>query len=291
MSGRFGRIRHPAVAGHFYPSSEEELILEIERCFKSDIGPGRIPEPRLGTRSLIGLVSPHAGYVYSGPVAAHGFKYLAEDGLPETIIIIGPNHTGVGSGVSLYDSGVWKTPLGDVDIDDELADRIRNMSNLIDIDYSAHQNEHSIEVQIPFIQYIYRKMDKTFNIVPIVLMMQDINTAVDVGRAIYEGIKSIARDVVIIASTDFTHYEPHKIASEKDRYAIDAILSLDYEKLIREIYSRDISMCGFGPVAAMLYAAKLLGAGDTKLLKYATSGDVTKDYSSVVAYASIAILK
>ena len=284
-------VREPAVAGYFYPSTREGLISEIERCFRSELGPGDIPS-RIGSeRKLVGLVSPHAGYVYSGPVAAHGYRFMAEDGLPQTVVILGPNHTGMGSGVSIYARGAWKTPLGVVDVDSELADVIVKSSTIIDIDQLAHRSEHSVEVQVPFLQYIYGKAGASLRIVPIVLMMQDINTAMEVGKAIYDAASSLGRDIVIVASSDFTHYEPHSRAVEKDRIAIDRILALDPPGLIKEVYARDISMCGFGPVAAMLHAAKLMGASKATLLKYATSGDVTGDRSSVVGYASIAVTR
>jgi len=292
MSSKYKDLREPAVAGYFYPADADQLTKQIEQCFISKIGPGSLPTyPAKGVRNLIGLVSPHAGYIYSGPVAAHGYKYIASDGLPESFVILGPNHTGVGSGVSIFPQGMWRTPLGVVEIDYELANAILKSSGIIDIDTTAHRYEHSIEVQLPFLQYIYEKANKSFKFVPIVLMMQDINTALDIGKAIYEGISEVGRDTVIIASTDFTHYEPHHVAQEKDRYAIEQILNLNPSGLIREVYERDISMCGFGPVAAMLEAARLLGAKKTHLLKYATSGDVTGDKSSVVAYASIIITK
>lgn len=292
MWSKFNDLREPAVAGYFYPADAYQLTKQIEKCFTSEIGPGSLPvyAPK-GNRNLIGLVSPHAGYIYSGPVAAHGYKYMAGDGLPESLVIIGPNHTGIGSGVSIFPRGTWRTPLGTVEIDDELSNAILNASEIIDADISAHRYEHSIEVQLPFLQYIYRATSRHFKFVPIVLMMQDIKTALDIGRAVYKGISDVGRDAVIIASTDFTHYEPHNVAQEKDKYAIKQILNLNPAKLIEEVYTRNISMCGFGPVAAMLEAARLLGAKKSYLLKYATSGDVTGDKSSVVAYASIVVTK
>ena len=279
-------IRFPAVSGLFYPSSKDSLIKQIENCFLSHIGPGSLPRlnPE-GKREIVALVVPHAGYMYSGPVAAHSYFSLAEDGKPEIIVILGPNHTGIGSGVSIMISGKWRTPLGDVEIDEDTAKTIVEKSKFVDIDELAHTHEHSIEVQLPFLQYVLRD----FKFVPICMMMQDLKTSRDVGEAIASSIKG--KNAIIIASTDLTHYEDQKSASIKDRSVIESILSLDEEKLERIITEMNVSMCGPGPVAAAIYAAKLLGAKSAYLLKYATSGDITGDYSSVVGYTSIKIVK
>ena len=279
-------IRFPAVSGLFYPSSKDSLIKQIENCFLSHIGPGSLPRlnPE-GKREIVALVVPHAGYMYSGPVAAHSYFSLAEDGKPEIIVILGPNHTGIGSGVSIMISGKWRTPLGDVEIDEDTAKTIVEKSKFVDIDELAHTHEHSIEVQLPFLQYVLRD----FKFVPICMMMQDLRTSRDVGEAIASSIKD--KNAIIIASTDLTHYEDQKSASIKDRSVIESILSLDEEKLERIITEMNVSMCGPGPVAAAIYAAKLLGAKSAYLLKYATSGDITGDYSSVVGYTSIKIVK
>jgi len=279
-------IRFPAVSGLFYPSSKDSLIKQIENCFLSHIGPGSLPRlnPK-GKREIVALVVPHAGYMYSGPVAAHSYFSLAEDGKPEIIVILGPNHTGIGSGVSIMISGKWRTPLGDVEIDEDTAKTIVEKSKFVDIDELAHTHEHSIEVQLPFLQYVL----KDFKFVPICMMMQDLKTSRDVGEAIASSIKG--KNAIIIASTDLTHYEDQKSASIKDRSVIESILSLDEEKLERIITEMNVSMCGPGPVAAAIYAAKLLGAKSAYLLKYATSGDITGDYSSVVGYTSIKIVK
>ena len=278
--------RFPAVSGLFYPSSKDSLIKQIENCFLSHIGPGSLPRlnPK-GKREIVALVVPHAGYMYSGPVAAHSYFSLAEDGKPEIIVILGPNHTGIGSGVSIMISGKWRTPLGDVEIDEDTAKTIVEKSKFVDIDELAHTHEHSIEVQLPFLQYVLRD----FKFVPICMMMQDLRTSRDVGEAIASSIKD--KNAIIIASTDLTHYEDQKSASIKDRSVIESILSLDEEKLERIITEMNVSMCGPGPVAAAIYAAKLLGAKSAYLLKYATSGDITGDYSSVVGYTSIKIVK
>jgi len=277
-----GKVRRPAVAGTFYAGDPVSLKRQIEECFKSPIGPGRLPGPSpRGEKRIISLISPHAGYMYSGPVAAHGYLSLAESYRPSLVILLGPNHTGMGSGVSLMASGIWETPLGRVEIDEEVAREIHRLSGIIDLDDLAHLGEHSIEVQLPFLQYIMGG----FKIVPIAMMMQDLATSREVGRAVGEAVKG--RDALIIASTDFTHYESQSEAERKDGKVIEAILSLDEEKVIDTVYRYNVSMCGYGPVAAAVTASKILGAEKATLLKYATSGDVTGDRYQVVGYASI----
>ncbi|MEM4699474.1 MAG: AmmeMemoRadiSam system protein B [Candidatus Nezhaarchaeales archaeon] len=278
-------MRRPAVAGYFYESDPKALRARIEGCFLSKLGPGKLPKVATdGPRRIKGLVAPHAGYMYSGPVAAHAYLALAEDGIPDTVVIIGPNHTGWGAGISMMADGWWRTPLGDIEIDSELARAIQERSELIAIDEEAHLGEHSIEVQLPFLAYLYGTRVK---FVPICMMLQSYEACVDVGRAVASA--SRGRNVVIVASSDFTHYESQASAEAKDRLAIELIERLDPKGLLEVVESRGISMCGPGPVAAMLIASSLLGATSAKLLKYATSGDVTHDYSSVVGYSSILV--
>lgn len=273
------------VAGQFYAGTRSELLRQIEQCYLSIHGPGKLPKVGRGIRKILGLVSPHAGYMYSGPVAAHGFSRIAEDGLPECVIILGPNHTGVGSGVSIMTSGRWKTPLGDVQIDEDLSNSIRLASGIIDDDPAAHAYEHSIEVQLPFLQHIFGE----FKIVPICMMLQDERTSLEVGDAIAEA--AAGKDVLIVASTDFTHYEPQSLAVEKDRKVIEKIIRMDPRGLVRTVDEEGITMCGYGPVSAMLQAAKKLGAKKAELLKYATSGDTAGPMAQVVGYASIVVSK
>lgn len=277
-------MRPPVVAGQFYAGTRSELIEQIEWCYTHPHGPGKVPRMRAGPRRLVGLVSPHAGYMYSGPVAAHGFTYMAQDGMPSSIVIIGPNHRGVGSGVSIITSGKWSTPLGEVQIDEALSKAIKQTSDIIDVDMVAHAYEHSLEVQLPFLQHLF---GNKFKIVPICIMLQDIKTSKEVGNAIAKA--SGGKDVVIIASTDFTHYESQSSATTKDHKAIDKILALDPEGLIRTVEEEAITMCGYGPVSAMLQAATKLGAKKAKLLKYATSGETAGPMAQVVGYGSIAV--
>ncbi|MDI9623898.1 MAG: AmmeMemoRadiSam system protein B [Methanothermobacter sp.] len=275
--------RNPAVAGTFYEAEADALRKRIEWCFQHKLGPGKIP--KIGNkRKLKAVIAPHAGYMYSGPVAAHAYHEVAADGFPETFIILCPNHTGMGSGISMMSKGEWITPLGSVKIDEELAKELLEASGIIDMDESAHIGEHSCEVHLPFLQYF----NQDFKIVPICMWMQDLETAKEIGDTIKDA--SSGKDVLIIASTDFTHYEPAEVAYKKDQKVLEAILSLDENMMYERIYQHNVSMCGYGPVAASIIAAKGLGATKGKLLKYATSGDITGDNSSVVGYASV-ILK
>ncbi|BDH79718.1 MAG TPA: AmmeMemoRadiSam system protein B [Methanothermobacter sp.] len=272
--------RKPAVAGTFYEAEAEALKKRIKWCFHHQLGPGGIP--RIGDkRRLKAVIAPHAGYIYSGPVAAHTYHAVAADGFPETFIILCPNHTGRGSGVSIMPRGEWITPLGPVKIDEELATELLEASGIIDMDESAHLGEHSCEVHLPFLQYF----NQEFKIVPICMWMQDLETAKEIGNAITDA--SPGKDFLVIASTDFTHYEPAEVAYKNDQKVLEAILSLDENSLYERIYQYNVSMCGYGPVAASIIAAKGLGATSGRLLKYATSGDMTGDNSSVVGYASV----
>ena len=235
------KIRRPCQAGAFYPASKDELVKSIEDCFLTSLGPGRKPSVNIdGKREVKGIVSPHAGYIYSGPIAAHSYTALAEDGKPDLAVLIGPNHTGVGSGVSLMSEGVWETPLGRLEIDKAAAERISASSDIIDIDELAHTYEHSIEVQLPFIRYF----KKDFAFVPILVSRARIDVYKELGKEIAGSIKDYGKEVVIIASSDMTHYEEHESAKKKDTLAIEAILNLDEDLLLKRVAQYDISMCG-----------------------------------------------
>ena len=273
--------RKPAVAGLFYEKDPDSLRKQIECCFKHELGPGNIP--KMGDeRNIKGAIAPHAGYVYSGPVAAHTYYDIAEDGFPETFIILCPNHTGMGSGVSTMNRGSWETPLGLVDIDSEFADLMMEQSGIIDSNPDAHLREHSAEVQLPFLQYL----NPEFKFVPVTMWMQDIKTSKDVGISINETAKELDKDVVVIASTDFTHYESKKQAYIQDMQVIDAIKDMDQNLMMDRVAELNVTICGYGPVAATMMAVKEIGAISCEFKKYATSGDTTGDDSSVVAYAS-----
>jgi AmmeMemoRadiSam system protein B len=274
------KIRRPAVSGMFYAGTAGELREQIEWCYKHELGPGTIPRVNSrGLRNIVAVVVPHAGYYYSGPVAAHAYKELAEDGVFDTAVILGPNHTGYGYPVSLWAGGGWSTPLGEVEVDKKLAQRL--LGDVIEADEIAHIHEHSIEVQLPWLQYLYGKV----KIVPITMLAQDIETARIVGKSIGQA----GDNLIVIASSDLTHYEPHSIAVEKDSSVIEAIIALDEEELYERCERLGCTMCGYGPVAAAIVAAKEMKAQKASLLKYATSGDTSGDFSRVVGYGSIVI--
>ena len=219
-------------------------------------------------------------------MAAHSYYHLASAGMIGSVIILGPNHTGMGSGVSTMVEGEWSTPLGDVPIDQVLAREIVKESGIIDVEDEAHRNEHSIEVQLPFLQFIY---PRRFKFVPICMMLQDLQTSVEIGAAV---MKVAARhNVTIIASSDWTHYEPQAVAEPKDRLAIQAALEMNEKQFQQTVEEKAVTACGYGPVTTMIHAVKLLGAKKTTLLSYQTSGDVTGDMSSVVGYAAAAFEK
>ena len=270
-------MRHPRVAGQFYPADPRELKAQIEALFLHKLGPGRLPEVKEGNR-LLAIMSPHAGYMFSGPIAAHSYMALAES-FPKggTIIVIGPNHTGFGAPVALTTQD-WQMPFGTVSIDGELADML--VKGGIADDISAHRYEHSVEVQVPFIQYL----SKDFLFLPIVMMDQSRRSAEALGKLLRYSIDELGRDAVIVASTDFSHYVPKEVAYRNDAHALKAIESGDIKGLYNAIAKYDISMCGYGPVAATIAAVKDR-ASETKILKYATSGDVMP-MKEVVGYGS-----
>ncbi len=220
--------------------------------------------------------------MYSGPVAANGYGKLATDGQPDVAIILGPNHTGLGSGLSIQTEGAWETPIGITRVNSDLARKIQKSSSIIDVDDTAHASEHSIEVQLPFLQFLFKD---AIEFVPICMMMQDLTTSIDVAKTIIETTKG--KNVAIIASSDFTHYEPQAAANRKDREAIDAILKLDDKQLNELGGSNRVTMCGYGPITTLIAAAKMLGDVKPDLLAYKTSGDITGDKSAVVGYSSL----
>lgn len=265
-------VRKPAVAGYFYPKDPVRLAEMIERLMDRT---SRIEK-------AIAVVSPHAGYMYSGYVAASVYARVY---IPDVIVILGPNHTGVGYPISVMSRGTWDMPFGPVPVEEELAILILESCEYAKEDYSAHAAEHSIEVQIPFIQYFRRDI----SIVPIVIGTRNYEACKELGIAIGEAVKNYPKEVLIVASTDFSHYEPQKVAVQKDQTAINAILELDPERLYTVVEEFDISMCGVMPTVSTIIASKVLGATKAELVKYMTSGDITGDYEQVVGYGGIII--
>ena len=281
------KIRRPTQAGAFYEGDAEALKIQIENCFLHELGPKKHPQvTKNGPRQLVGLICPHAGYMYSGAVAANAYYELACDGKPDIVVILGPNHTGYGSALSLMNEGVWRTPFGDVEVDVETANQIVKETRIVDVDDAAHRFEHSIEVQLPFLQYLY---GPNFKFVPICFQMQDLYSAVEIGQALAKVL--ISKNAVIIASSDMTHYEPQITATAKDRAALKAVEVMDIERFYSIIEKQNITACGYGPIATVITAAKRMGVKEAKLLCYKSSGDVTGDYSSVVGYAAVSFKK
>lgn len=267
-------LRNPVVAGQFYPSSAEALKKQI----------GRFLAGTAQKQEVIACMMPHAGYVYSGPVAAAVASGIA---IPDTVILLGPNHTGYGKQFSIMLEGTWRTPFGDLEIDTELARSILARSKHLEEDSRAHEFEHSLEVELPILQYFRND----FSIVPIAIMSEDEAVLCNIGDEIASVIRERKekKSTLIVASSDMTHYEPQAAAEGKDKEAIGAILELDEQKLTRNVRRLGITMCGYAPVVIMLRAAKALGAKHAKLVKYQTSGDVSGDYDNVVGYAGITI--
>jgi len=273
------QIRTPAVAGMFYPGEKNKLKESIHQCFLHSFGPGKLP-PTEEKKKIYGVICPHAGYMYSGPIACHSFYSISSES-PELFIIIGPNHWGVGSNVAAMKDCSWETPLGQVEVDSDAASELSKISNIVDLDFFSHTKEHSLEVQVPMLQELYSK----FKILPIILIDQEKNAAEEIGEAV--AIISKQKNLMIIGSSDFTHYEPNEFAHEQDKALIGPILDLDVDQFYKVLYEKNVTACGYGAIASTMIACKKLGATKGELLKYATSGDVTGDTSSVVGYGSI----
>jgi AmmeMemoRadiSam system protein B len=266
--------RLPAVAGSFYEATPDRLRAQLAACFEPN------PKPAMKER-FIGAVVPHAGLMYSGHVAA-AFYALAD--LPKRFVILCPNHTGFGHYAAINREGEWRTPLGSVKVDSALADALMQKASVLGDDWRAHAREHSLEVQLPFLQQLLGE----FTFVPICLAAPRYDLCEEVGNAIAE-VVSRSEPVGILASSDLNHYENQQVTLQKDQRAIDQVLALDPRGLWRVVEEEGISMCGFIPTTTMLIAAKTLGATRARLIKHATSGDINGDYGHVVGYASILV--
>ncbi|AFS80098.1 hypothetical protein NKOR_00910 [Candidatus Nitrosopumilus koreensis AR1] len=271
-------IRKPVVAGQFYPETKDELEEMIDSCLQHKYGPGNQIQK---DEKVYGIICPHAGYVYSGPTACHSYKAISSKN-PELVIIIGPNHFGIGKDVATMIDAQWETPLGLVEVDSEAAQEIANNSKYIEIDEFSHSKDHSLEVQIPMLQ---STLSNKFKILPIILRDQSLEMAKDVGNAVAQIAKS--RNAMIIASSDFTHYEENSFAYSQDKALIEPILEMNVEKFYSVLMEKKITACGYGAMASTLIACKKLGATRGELLSYTTSGDIQGDTSSVVGYSAI----
>ena len=269
-------MRSPAVAGQFYHYDRARLALEVDGYLKT--------ASQAELQGVKAIVAPHAGYMYSGQTAAYSYSAIPRS-FKGTFVIAGPNHTGMGDAISLSHED-WETPLGIARIDSELAHEIMDASNSFAHSEIAHTSEHSIEVQLPFLQRLFGRID----FVPICMGDQTIEAAHEVAHAISEAAKRTGRKILFIASSDFTHYEPAERAKEKDDAALELIRKMDEAAFENLVHSRDLSICGHGPIAAAIAYAKAQGAKEGRLLNYSNSGDASGDYGSVVAYASVAFI-
>ncbi len=273
-------VRPPVVASTFYNIEPEMLKKQIDRCFNHELGPKEVKK-----RKFVAAVVPHAGYEFSGPIAAWTYSRIEK----ANYLIIGPNHYGSGAIFAIMKNGLWKTPLGEIIVKEDFTNKLIENCKLIENDFIPHQHEHSIEVQLPFLQYIF---GDDFKIAPICIMNEQademfLDSCRMVGKCIADTIKKEKERWIIIASSDLSHYVPQKIAKSIDNYVIKSILKLNEKDFFARINEKSATVCGFGPIAVTMVAAKNLGAKKAELLKYATSGDVTGDAGSVVGYSSI----
>ncbi len=265
--------RSPAVAGYFYPGEPEALRAELDRCLSKKHPP---------KTKAIGIVVPHAGYKYSGAVAGEVYGQVE---IPRKLVVLSPNHSGEGSPCAIMPEGAWLTPLGEAKIDAELASRFMANCPLLTEDAEAHRSEHSLEVQIPFLQ----RLNADFSFVPLTLSYIPFEKCAEVGRALARTIRETPDPVLIVASSDLNHYQDQATTEAKDFLAIRRIEALDPEGLYETVRKERISMCGIIPVTVALVAALELGAKKAELVRHATSGDVTGDYKAVVGYAGLVI--
>jgi MEMO1 family protein len=264
-------VRQPAVAGKFYTDDPDQLRAELDSM---------IPQGEAGR--AIGIVAPHAGYIYSGKVAGRVYGAVR---VPEAVLVIGPNHTGIGAPAALSPSGDWLTPLGPVPVNSRLSKLILKHAPLVREDVAAHRFEHSIEVQLPFLQY----RNPRVCIAALCLSLPDFDSLSALGEGIARAVSEYADEVLIVASSDMTHYESASSAKAKDELALAELAAMNPEALLKVCREKDITMCGVIPATVMLVAAKALGATSSRLVSYTTSGEVNGDLQRVVAYAAVMV--
>lgn len=265
-------VRSACVAGRFYPGTKSALSKQVETLLEAG-------KPK---SDAIAVISPHAGYMYSGATAG---RVLSSINIPDRVILLGPNHTGMGTPASVMPSGIWEIPTGDVEIDEELSRMVLASSNLFQNDFEAHLMEHSLEVMLPFVH----AMNPSAKIVPITIMQADQGECSEMGKALANIISSINQKVLLLVSSDMNHYEPDSVTRVKDKLAIDKIIALDPQGLLEVVERQDITMCGVIPTAIALYASRSLGAKQGRLVNYTTSGEVNGEMNAVVGYAGIII--
>lgn len=269
-------LRHPAVAGRFYPGHPDDLRSEASNYLSQVIATGT------DVRRAIGCIAPHAGYMYSGHVAGAVFAHIE---IPELCVVLCPNHTGMGRALAVMSEGAWETPLGEVLIDANFASKLKLRFPALHEDSAAHRAEHAAEVELPFLQLRQPKL----RFVPIAIGTGQFEVLEALGLALGDEISGYSETVLIVASSDMNHYESDAVTRVKDHRAIELILTLDPRGLYDVVTQQDVSMCGFGPAVVMLTAARRLGAKSAELVKYATSGDISGDRDLVVGYAGIVV--
>ncbi len=265
-------IRQSAVAGSFYSEDAIQLKTDIEGFVTKECK----------KHAVLGIVSPHAGYAYSGRVAGNLYSRIK---IPDTIVIIAPNHTGYGVPYSIWPGGSWCTPLGNIEVNQEIVNELVNVCDLIEKDHKAHIYEHAAEVQLPFIQYF----NPYIKIVVIVISSRNFGEIKNIGKSLSLTLQKLCPDALVVASSDMSHYETQTSAQRKDKIAIDEILTLNENDLYRKVHDLHITMCGMYPTIIMLVCSKERGATKAELICYATSGDITGDYDKVVGYAGIIV--
>ncbi|MCM8816221.1 MAG: AmmeMemoRadiSam system protein B [Candidatus Omnitrophica bacterium] len=268
------KFRKPSVSGYFYPGTKSKLMEELSFYVPEK-------EEKISAKAI---VCPHAGYMYSGKTAGKVYGKIIP---PEIAIIIGPNHHGYGEPYAIDESEYWESPLGRVEVDNETRQKLLEKSRYLQSDSTAHIPEHSIEVQIPFLQFI----NPSIKIVPILISsMHDANPWYEIGYTIGLVINELKKDILVVASSDFTHYETAEQAEKKDKLAIERILKLDADGFLDIVSEFDISICGFAPIVTAITTAKTLGATHGFLVEYTNSGKVSGDFDQVVGYAGIIIM-
>lgn len=270
-------IRQPAVAGQFYPAGAKQVEAELDALIR----------PAMARRSAIAVVVPHAGWMYSGPTAGTVYSSVC---VPDRVIMVGPNHHGIGSPYALFDAGAWRTPVGDVPVDEPLAAELLDHCDLLAADPRAHGGEHSLEVHVPMLH----RVNPHVRIVPVLIgggwpESGGRDNLRELGTSVAEVVKAFGKPVLLVASTDLNHYEDQDTARIKDKLALDAIVDLDEEALMDRVRDMEISMCGVAPTYIVIHAAKQLGARRAELLDYRTSGEVSGDFSAVVGYGAVVV--
>jgi MEMO1 family protein len=270
-------LRHPAVAGRFYPGDPDDLRTEAQGYLSQSTSSA------VATKKAIGCIAPHAGYMYSGHVAGAVFSQIE---IPQLCVVLCPNHTGMGRALAMMSEGSWETPLGEVPIDAEFSIALQQRFPVLHNDPVAHRAEHAAEVELPFLQL----KQPSLRIVPIALGTGHFEVLEQLGMALADVIARRGDPVLIVASSDMNHYESDLVTRAKDHRAIERILTMDARGLFDVVTQQNVSMCGFGPAVVMLTAARQLGAKSAELVKYATSGDVSGDRDMVVGYAGVAVV-